>query len=481
MYKRNAQGWSKHFDFMIVDEISLQIAFILATLIRNHIWAYSSPLYRTMGATLVLVDAVVLVLHNSMHDVVKRGYYIEFIETFKHCFYVFAIATIYMFATQTGDAYSRIILFLTFLLHILLGYFTRILWKLFIKKHGKTKEKQSSMLVVVTPETAEDILSRLSSDELSDYKITGVVLTEPTDRKTIGGYPVVADLDGAADYIVREWVDSVYIDAPLTDEKIIKLMDDCSIMAVPTHYHVPNMSRNGVKRFSEKIGGTTVLTTSINYATPVQLLIKRCFDIVAGIIGSLIALIIMAIVGPIIKKQSPGPILFAQERIGQNGKRFKMYKIRSMYMDAEERKKDLMDQNRVKDGMMFKLDFDPRIIGNEILPDGTKKTGIGDFIRRTSLDEFPQFFLVLKGTLSTIGTRPPLPSEYQLYKYHHRARMAIKPGITGMWQVNGRSEITDFEEVVRLDTEYITNWSIGLDIKILFKTIGVLFSHKGAM
>ena len=481
MYKRNAQGWSKHFDFMIVDEISLQIAFILATLIRNHIWAYTSPLYRTMGVTLVLVDAVVLVLHNSLHDVVKRGYYIEFVETFKNCFYVFAIATIFMFATKTGDTYSRIILFLTFVFHFLFGYFTRISWKLLIKKHGKTKEKQKSMLVVVTPDNAVDILSRLSSDELSDYKITGVVLTEPADRETVGGYPVVADLDGAADYIVREWVDSVYIDAPLNNEKIIKLMDDCTIMAVPTHYHVPNMSRNGVKRFSEKIGGTTVLTTSINYATPIQSLIKRCFDIVAGIVGSLIALIIMAIVGPIIKKQSPGPILFAQERIGKNGKRFKMYKIRSMYMDAEERKKDLMDQNRVKDGMMFKLDFDPRIIGNEILPDGTKKTGIGDFIRRTSLDEFPQFFQVLKGSLSTVGTRPPTIDEYVRYQYHHRARMSIKPGITGMWQVSGRSEITDFEEVVRLDTEYITNWSIGLDLKILFKTIGVLFSHKGAM
>ena len=265
------------------------------------------------------------------------------------------------------------------------------------------------------------------------------------------------------------------------DEKIIKLMDDCTTMAVPTHYHVPYMSRNGVKRFSEKIGGMTVLTTSINYATPAQVLLKRCFDIIAGLVGSLIALLIMVIVGPIIKMQSPGPVLFAQERIGQNGKRFKMYKIRSMYMDAEERKKDLMAQNRVKDGMMFKLDFDPRIIGNEILPDGTRKTGIGDFIRRTSLDEFPQFFLVLAGVMSTVGTRPPLPSEYRLYQYHHRARMAIKPGVTGMWQVNGRSEITDFEEVVKLDTEYITNWSIGLDIKILFKTIGVIFTHKGAM
>lgn len=481
MYKRNAQGWSKHFDFIVVDEIALQTAFILATLIRNHIWAYSSTLYRTMGITLVLVDAVVLVLNNSMHDVVKRGYYIEAVDSFKHCFYVFALATIYMFATQTGDAYSRIILFLTFLFHFLLGYCTRVLWKHIIRKHGSTREKKNSMLVVAAPNTAENIIQRLSGDALAGYKITGVVLTEETDQTTICGYPIVADMDGAADYIVREWVDSVYIDAPLTDEKVIKLMDDCTIMAVPTHYHVPNMSRNGTKRFSEKIGGTTVLTTSINYATPVQVLLKRCFDIVAGLVGSLIALIIMAIVGPIIKKQSPGPILFAQERIGQNGKRFKMYKIRSMYMDAEERKKDLMDQNRVKDGMMFKLDFDPRIIGNEILPDGTKKTGIGDFIRRTSLDEFPQFFCVLAGVMSTVGTRPPLPSEYSLYQYHHRARMAIKPGVTGMWQVSGRSEITDFEEVVRLDTEYITNWSIGLDLKILFKTIGVLVSHKGAM
>ena len=481
MYKRNAQGWSKHFDFMVVDEISLQLAFILAALIRNRVWAYSSPLYRTMAFTLVLVDAVVLVLNNSMHDVLKRGYYIETVETFKHCFYVFALANIYMFATQTGDAYSRIVLFLTFLFHFLIGYSTRLLWKIFVKKHGISKEKRRRMLVVATPDSVEEILHRLSNDEPAGYKITGVVLTEKSDRQTIGGVPVVAELEDAADYIVREWVDSVYIDAPLSDKRIIKLMDDCTTMAVPTHYHVPYMSRNGVKRFSEKIGGMTVLTTSINYATPAQVLLKRCFDIIAGLVGSLIALLIMAIVGPIIKKQSPGPILFAQVRVGQNGKRFKMYKIRSMYMDAEERKKDLMDQNRVKDGMMFKLDWDPRIIGNEILPDGTRKTGIGDFIRHTSLDEFPQFFNVFRGDMSVVGTRPPTLDEYRRYQYHHRARMAIKPGVTGMWQVNGRSEITDFEEVVRLDTEYITNWSIGLDIKILFKTIGVIFTHKGAM
>ena len=212
-----------------------------------------------------------------------------------------------------------------------------------------------------------------------------------------------------------------------------------------------------------------------------QLFLKRTIDIIGGLVGSLFALIIITIVGPKIKKASPGPILYKSERIGQNGKRFQMIKIRSMYLDADARKASLMAQNRVKDGMMFKLDFDPRIIGNEELPDGTRKTGIGEFIRKTSLDEFPQFFNVLMGDMSLVGTRPPTPDEWDKYELHHRARLATKPGITGMWQVSGRSEITDFEEVVRLDTSYIQNWSLGLDIKILLKTVINVIKGKGAM
>ena len=152
-----------------------------------------------------------------------------------------------------------------------------------------------------------------------------------------------------------------------------------------------------------------------------------------------------------------------------------------MYMDAEERKAELMKQNRVSDGMMFKLDFDPRVIGNEILPDGTKKTGIGNFIRVTSLDEFPQFFNVLLGDMSLVGTRPPTVDEYEKYKLHHKARLSAKPGITGMWQVSGRSDITDFEDVVKLDTAYIKDWSIGKDLRILAKTVQVVLTGKGSM
>lgn len=481
MYKRNAQGWSKHLDFIIMDEICLQIALIFATYIRLRQWPYTTQLGKIMAFALVLSDAVVLVLNNSMHNVLKRSFFRELYESFKHSLYVFAIVSIYMFATQTGVIYSRLMSFMVFGFHFIIGFIFRTVWKTISRNIRIGFGNFRSMLVVSTPELAEEILKRLSSDPHADYKIVGVVLTEKTDLKSIGGFPVVADIDGAADYIVREWIDSVYFESPLYGSEVVKLMDACSTMGIPTHYHVPYMSRQGVKRFSEKIAGTTVLTSSINYATPIQSLIKRAFDIVAGLFGSIFALLIMAIVGPIIKKQSPGPILFKQERIGKNGKHINIYKIRSMRLDADELKEKYMKENRVKDGMMFKLDFDPRIIGNKILEDGTHKTGIGEFIRKTSLDEFPQFFNVLAGSMSTVGTRPPTIDEFEKYKYHHRARMAVKPGITGLWQVSGRSQITDFEEVVKLDTEYIANWSFGLDIKILFKTIGVVFRHKGAM
>ena len=150
-------------------------------------------------------------------------------------------------------------------------------------------------------------------------------------------------------------------------------------------------------------------------------------------------------------------------------------------MDAEERKKELAAQNKVGDGMMFKMDFDPRIIGNKVLPNGKKKTGIGQFIRKTSLDEFPQFFNILVGDMSLVGTRPPTLDEWEKYEPHHRTRMSFRPGLTGLWQVSGRSNIIDFEEVVKLDTQYIDDWSLGLDIKILLKTVGVVFKDEGAL
>lgn len=223
------------------------------------------------------------------------------------------------------------------------------------------------------------------------------------------------------------------------------------------------------------------MTMSINYASDMQLLMKRIMDIVGGLVGCLATAVLFLFLAPAIYIQSPGPIFFTQIRVGKNGKKFKMYKFRSMNVNAEQEKKELESQNRVKDGMMFKLEYDPRIIGCKKRPDGTVKKGLGNIIRDCSLDEFPQFFNVLKGDMSLVGTRPPTVDEWEKYELHHRSRLAAKPGITGMWQVSGRSDITDFEEVVKLDLKYIREWNLGLDIKILFKTIAVVFKKRGSM
>ena len=483
MYKRTSQGWLKHLDFILVDLIAQQFAFFLAYFIRRGSFLpYQSDLYRAIGIFIAIFGFLVAVIMDSMHNVVKRGYYKEFTSTFKHCTLIVLLTILWMFSLKNSDSYSRTVIYLTYIFHIVLGYGTRLLWKKVLGRHGAVESGKLSMLAVLEPDLADKMVKRLTANPLDGYHLSGIVLIDNPERLTeIHGIPVVAAFDEAAKYICREWIDSVFISSKGVTPEIREFMRHCAEMAVTIHYHVPGIGQDGDKQFVEKIGGSTVLTSSNNYVSPSQMIMKRIVDIIGGMIGSVFALIIMAIVGPMIKKASPGPILYRSERIGQNGKRFKMIKIRSMYLDADARKASLMEKNRVKDGMMFKLDFDPRIIGNEELPDGTRKTGIGEFIRKTSLDEFPQFFNVLKGDMSLVGTRPPTPDEWEKYEYHHRARLATKPGITGMWQVSGRSEITDFEEVVKLDTAYIQNWSLGLDLKILFKTVINVVARKGAM
>lgn len=198
--------------------------------------------------------------------------------------------------------------------------------------------------------------------------------------------------------------------------------------------------------------------------------IKRTIDIIGSLFGIILSSPIMIATAIAIKLDSKGPVIFKQVRIGQNGRQFYMYKFRSMCVDAEERKKELMKNNKIEGGQMFKMDDDPRI------------TKVGKFIRKTSIDELPQFFNVLHGDMSLVGTRPPTLDEVALYETNQWRRLSIRPGITGMWQVSGRSTITDFDEVVRLDTEYIDNWNIFLDFRIMIKTVLQIFNkNKGAM
>lgn len=200
---------------------------------------------------------------------------------------------------------------------------------------------------------------------------------------------------------------------------------------------------------------------------PDQVLFKRVFDLLGSFIGFGILVAVYPILAILIKVTSPGPVFFRQVRVGKNGKRFVIYKFRSMTLDAEAKKAELEEENELS-GAVFKIKNDPRV------------TPVGSLIRRLSLDELPQFINVLKGEMSLVGTRPPTPEEVSVYqKWHHR-RISIKPGITGMWQVSGRNAIKDFDEIVKLDLKYIDSWSIWVDIVILLKTFFVVFQRKEA-
>ena len=155
MYIRNAQGWSKHLDFILVEFLSLQIAYILASLIRHGTFPYASLMYRNLGIVLLLIDAVVLMFLNTMHDVLKRGYYVELAQTIKHCLIVFGLATAYLFSTQLSESYSRVVLFITLAFHIVIGFLTRVLWKKYILKHGNPMSNKSTMLAVLNADSAD--------------------------------------------------------------------------------------------------------------------------------------------------------------------------------------------------------------------------------------------------------------------------------------------------------------------------------------
>jgi exopolysaccharide biosynthesis polyprenyl glycosylphosphotransferase len=199
---------------------------------------------------------------------------------------------------------------------------------------------------------------------------------------------------------------------------------------------------------------------------PGYFIIKRTIDIIGSAVGIVLLCPIMLVIAIIIKFDSSGPIIFAQERVGLGGKIFKMYKFRSMIQDAESLVEELKEQNEMS-GPMFKIKHDPRI------------TKVGRFIRKTSIDELPQLFNVLKGEMSLVGPRPNLPREVKCFTNYQKQKLRAKPGLTCYWQVMGRNNI-EFEQWMKLDVKYIKERNTLLDIKLIFKTFSVLFGDKNA-
>ena len=479
MYEKKATGWLKHVDFMSIDIVCLELSFLLAFYIRQGGGnPFTSIYYRSMFFILAFAQIFVTLFFDTFQGVIKRGYYLEFTAVFRHVILITGLSALFLVVTQSSEEYSRTIFILTAVFYAVTTYAARNWWKHVLARRREDGVGTQSLLIVSSKAYLNKVVEQLTSNNYAGYHIAGIAVVDAQWKgSTIQGIPVVADASDMAEYSCREWIDEVFLCLPLEDEETEKIQEQFLTMGITVHLVVAGgHTKLNNKQSVEQIGGYTVISSSLNMTTKKQLLLKRMIDICAGLTGCLMTVLLTAIVGPMIYLKSPGPIFFAQERIGKNGKRFKMYKFRSMYMDAEERKKELMKQNRVQDGLMFKMENDPRIIGSEKGPG----KGIGNFIRKTSIDEFPQFWNVLKGEMSLVGTRPPTIDEWVKYDLHHRARLAVKPGITGMWQVSGRSEITNFDDVVQLDVSYIDGWNLFRDVKIIFQTVYCVLRKRGA-
>lgn len=264
-------------------------------------------------------------------------------------------------------------------------------------------------------------------------------------------------------------VDEVIFSVPskqisLIEDHIVSLEEmGVTVRMVMDLYDLPT-GRKEITLFHDNLPMLTFYSKAFDAE---QLFLKRCLDIVGSLVGLAITALLFPFIALAIKVESKGPLFFGQDRVGEYGRIFQCWKFRSMYVDAEERKKDLMAQNEMQ-GAMFKIKDDPRV------------TKVGNFIRRTSIDELPQFWNVLRGEMSLVGTRPPTPDEVITYENWHRKRICIKPGISGLWQVSGRNKIQEFDEVARLDIQYIENWTFWLDVKILFQTLWVVLLKRGA-
>ncbi len=460
------------YSILLIDIVSAVVSYALALFIRFHIIHYENypkEFHLMVGAYIVVLCLLYNMFLDGNRNFFTRGYYQEFYYTFRYTVIIVVGLVVVLYLTQQAYDFSRSVYGFFALLNILIAYTVHMVFKKAIWKYYRKSTSAEKMLVITRDIMAEEVIGNLLKGKEWYYDITAAAIYD-ADRKgsTVKEVPVVASRTDLYDTVVQMMVDEVFICLPgVSAIEIRDMVERFEEMGLTCHYNVDLFSRANPNTYVQQLAGYSVISFALKTMDSRRLLVKRCMDIVGALVGLIITAVITPFVALAIRIDSPGPVFFSQTRIGKNGRRFRIWKFRSMYMDAEERKKELETQNEIK-GLMFKMEDDPRI------------TKVGRFIRKTSIDETPQFLNILVGDMSLVGTRPPTEDEFEKYNGYYRRRMSITPGLTGMWQVSGRSDIQDFEEIVKLDLEYIDNWSLGLDIKILFMTVFAVLGGKGS-
>ena len=453
---------------ILCDCISIAISSHLANYIRHGEWMPDDYINSITYIFLIAYIFIYLVI-NLNRRIAENGYFAELISCVKISVSVAIFAIFIIYFTRRVDAdFSRKLVIYFLMLNTVISYVLHLLFKALLTRFYTKSLNSRQLMLICDYDNVSQLIDQIQQKNKWDYCIRSIAIADSEHiGESILNIPIVAkDSESILNYCKSNIVDEVLI--VTNSASISSILNEILSMGITVHVGLKTLNLNYDSLSTvTQIANQTTITFANRFLSLRQAFAKRVLDILGSIVGSLFTLVLTIIIGPLIKLESPGPIFFAQKRVGKNGRYFKMYKFRSMYADAEERKKLLMEQNQM-DGLMFKMDNDPRI------------TKIGQFLRKTSLDEFPQFFNVLKGDMSLVGTRPPTVDEFLQYHSYHKMRLSIKPGITGLWQISGRSDITNFEDVVKLDVKYINEWSLSLDIKILFKTVLVVLTRKGA-
>lgn len=453
------------------DLISISMTYMIAILIRFGKFSrvMEPELHFAVYAGFLLFCTIYSFMFDWNREFLRRGVLVEFIAVTKFNVFMELSVMALLFMLQRGADVSRLVMGYFAVLNILIVWLVRLGMKKVLRAWFTAKANIVKIMIITKEAALERTVSKLKEAMDINYEIVALACVD-ADRKgeLIDGVEVNANRENVLSMARQMPLDEVFISLPDEDKAYVKhIIYDLESMGVACHYNIDIIERPSKEVRVGNFAGFTVVTYSINHFDYRRMVVKRGIDVLGGLVGCLITIVITPFVAAAIRLDSPGPVFFAQTRIGKNGRRFRIYKFRSMYVDAEARKKELEAQNEMQ-GLMFKMENDPRI------------TKVGKFIRKTSIDELPQFLNILKGDMSLVGTRPPTEEEFEQYNSHYRRRISMTPGLTGLWQISGRSEIVDFDEVVKLDLEYIDNWTLGLDIKILFQTIWVVFTGKGS-
>lgn len=334
--------------------------------------------------------------------------------------------------------------------------------RLFLYVWRKRGRNTKYILLLGSGPAAALFLNRTNLNKHLGYKVIGYLAPQRNSLQVpyLGDYPQMENI------LKSRVVDLVVITESLSYQGIRHYINILDEMGKNVVFLLDEMASMIHKSRPIDFDGLPMVAYNSRPVHPTQAVLKRMIDVIGVSVGLIILSPLFLIVAIIIKLTSEGPVIFTQNRVGLNGRIFKMYKFRSMVANAEELKVNLAHLNEMN-GPVFKIKNDPRI------------TPIGRILRKTSIDELPQLWNVLKGDMSLVGPRPPLPSEVDLYNPKHRKRLAVKPGITCIWQISGRNEI-DFEQWMEMDAEYVDRWTLWLDFKILMKTVPVVLLRKGA-